>query len=617
MDVLADILASLHLTGGVVLDAETSGDWCLFSQFTAEDCEAFMPGPGQVIAYHYIRAGKLWAQVEGYPVVEAGPGSILMFPRNDRHLLFTNANLPPIDSHDFIQQDGSLLARVRIDNPGEEVDFYCGFLGVSGSRHPLIETLPAQLLISDGGDASAEWMESSMRLLAAEQQSPDMVARIAELLFAQGIRRYIADLPEGETGWLAAIRDPAVSRALAIIHARYAEELDVEGLAREVGLSRSALGERFVALLGEPPMRYCARWRMRMAANMLREGQRNTAGIAYAVGFNSEAAFNRAFKREFGDPPAAWRRKAEAEAGGKPAPLPVQRVQYCAAHDGTRLAYSVVGEGPALVKAANWLNHIEHDWDSPIWRHWIGELIGGHQLVRYDERGNGLSDWDTPDISFEAFVDDLGSVVDAAGLERFDLLGISQGAATSIAYAVRYPERVRRLVIFGGYACGWKVRADPEEVERREAMITLAKMGWGSDNPAYRQLFTGLYMPQATPEQAGWFNDMQRLSASPSNAVKLQQVMSLIDVRHLLPQVAVPTLILHSRGDHAIPATQGQALADGIPGAEFELLDSDNHLLLDNEPAWGRFVTRVRDFLDQPDEPVAADPERIEIELTP
>ena len=211
-----------------------------------------------------------------------------------------------------------------------------------------------------------------------------------------------------------------MSRALAIIHTRYAEELDVEGLAREVGLSRSALGERFVALLGEPPMRYCARWRMRMAANMLREGRENTANIAYAVGFNSEAAFNRAFKREYGDPPAAWRRKARPRRGAERStrPLPVQRVQYCAAHDGTRLAYSVVGEGPALVKAANWLNHIEYDWDSPIWRHWIGELIERHRLVRYDERGNGLSDWDTPEISFEAFVDDLGSVVDAAGLER-------------------------------------------------------------------------------------------------------------------------------------------------------------------------------------------------------
>jgi pimeloyl-ACP methyl ester carboxylesterase/AraC-like DNA-binding protein len=407
-------------------------------------------------------------------------------------------------------------------------------------------------------------------------------------------------LPEGKGGWLAGLRDPAVARALGVIHERYAEDLDVETLAREVGLSRTVLGERFVALLGEPPMRYCARWRMRMAANLLRDGKQNSANVAYAVGFNSEAAFNRAFKREYGDPPAAWRRKALADPEAmSSAPLPVQHVLYCTAHDGTRLAYSVVGEGPPLVKTANWLNHIEHDWESPIWRHWINELIPHHRLVRYDERGNGLSDWDTPDISFEAFVDDLDSVVEAAALEQFDLLGISQGAAVAIAYAVRNPRRVRRLVIFGGYACGWRVRAVADEVERREAMMTLARMGWGSDNPAYRQLFTGLYLPHATHEQAGWFNDMQRLSASPANAVTLQQVFSTIDVRDLLARVTTPTLVLHSRGDHAIPASQGEALAHGIKGALFELVESDNHLLIEDEPAWPPFIKRVRDFLEQ------------------
>jgi pimeloyl-ACP methyl ester carboxylesterase/AraC-like DNA-binding protein len=443
--------------------------------------------------------------------------------------------------------------------------------------------------------------------VAEQEPSADLVARLAELFFAQAIRTYIASLSAGQGGWLRGLTDPAVSRALTIIHTRYAEDLDVESLAREAGVSRTVLGERFAELIGEPPMRYSARWRMRVAANMLRDGRQNTANVAYAVGFNSEAAFNRAFKREYGEPPATWRRHVEAQAraqaeaatsGGAAAKLPPQQVRYCSAKDGTQLAYSMVGDGQPLVKTANWLNHIEYDWESPLWRHWLRELIHGHCLIRYDERGNGLSDWDTPEISFDAFVDDLETVVDCAGVERFDLLGISQGAAVAVAYAVRHPERVRRMVLLGGYASGWRVRADPAEVERREAMMALARTGWGSDNPAYRQLFTGLYVPDASEKQVRWFNDMQRKSASPENAVKLQQVFATIDVRELLPEVTVPTLVLHSRKDQAIPMEAGKAIADGIPGAKFVALDSRNHILLEEEPAWAAFVSELRGFLE-------------------
>src|SRR4029453_10333193 len=208
--------------------------------------------------------------------------------------------------------------------------------------------------------------------------------------------------------------------------------------------------------------------------------------------------------------------------------LPPQEVRHCTASDGTRLAFSVTGDGPPLVKTANWLNHIEHDWDSPLWRHWIEEFTRGRSLVRYDERGNGLSDWDTPELSFEAFVDDLESVVDCLGLENFDLLAISQGAAVAVAYAVRHPERVRRLLICNGYAAGWMVRSNASEVARREAMVTLTQVGWGADNPAYRQLFTNHYIPEATPKQMGWFNEMQRLSASPENAVRLQRAVAAV-----------------------------------------------------------------------------------------
>jgi pimeloyl-ACP methyl ester carboxylesterase len=320
------------------------------------------------------------------------------------------------------------------------------------------------------------------------------------------------------------------------------------------------------------------------------------------VGFGSEAAFNRAFKREYGIPPAMWRKRAEAEEEAQArkaerCELPPQKILYCKAEDGTRLAYSVTGEGPPIVKTANWLNHIQHDWDSPLWKHWIEEFTRGRSLIRYDERGNGLSDWDTPNLSLDAFVQDLESIVDCTELEKFDLLAISQGAAVAVVYAVRHPERVRRLVICNGYAAGWSVRADPSEVARREAMLTLTEIGWGADNPAYRQLFTNHYVPDASPKQMGWFNEMQRLSASPENAVKLQKVLGKIDVRSLLPDVETPTLVFHSRNDQAVPFSQGAELASGIRQAQFIPLESRNHILLADEPAWETFASATRGFL--------------------
>lgn len=388
--------------------------------------------------------------------------------------------------------------------------------------------------------------------------------------------------------------DPAVARAIRIIEERFAEELDIETLAREAGVSRTILRDRFVENVGDPPMRYCARWRMRMAANMLQSGKENAATVAYAVGFASEAAFNRAFKREYGEPPATWKRMA-AEQGRS---LPEQEVRYCTAHDGTRLAWSAVGDGPPLVKTANWLNHIEFDWGSPVWRPWLIELTNGRRLIRYDERGNGLSDWDTPELSFDAFVDDLASVVEAAGLEEFDLLGISQGASVAIAYALRHPGRVRRLVIYGGYHRGWAKRLSGAELLRREAMVTLAETGWGSDNVAYRQLFTSLYVPDAAAEQIQWFNDLQRVSTSPANAVKLQRVFSQIDVTDLLAELMVPTLVAHARDDVVVPFSQGEEIAVGIPGARFVPLDGRNHILLGDEPAWRSFAKAMREFLE-------------------
>jgi len=274
-----------------------------------------------------------------------------------------------------------------------------------------------------------------------------------------------------------------------------------------------------------------------------------------------------------------------------------QQIHFCTTDDRVRIAYATVGEGPPLVKAANWLSHLEFDWSSPIWRHLLAEFARDHTFIRYDERGNGLSDWNVEDLSFEKFVEDLESVVEAAGVDRFPLLGISQGGAVAIAYAVRHPERVSRLILYGSYAQGWVARELPEEIELRQAQLTLVKLGWGKDNPAFRQVWTTLYAPDATPEQQQSFNDLQRVSTSADNAVKLMNVMSRIDVVDLLPQVNVPTLVLHCRDESGVPFEQGRLLAASIPGAQFVPLHGRNHLLLEGDPSWGKFVKEVRRFL--------------------
>jgi pimeloyl-ACP methyl ester carboxylesterase/DNA-binding winged helix-turn-helix (wHTH) protein len=278
-----------------------------------------------------------------------------------------------------------------------------------------------------------------------------------------------------------------------------------------------------------------------------------------------------------------------------------QEVTFCRTPDGVNLAVATSGHGLPVVKAANWLNHIEFDWQSPVWSPLLNLLAGKFRLIRYDERGNGLSDWEVKDISFEAFVRDLETVVDTLGLERFALLGISQGAAVSIAYAIRHPDRVSRLVLSGGYPLGWRKRGNAEQVAQFEALLTLVRNGWGQDNPAFRQVFTSLYVPGATREEMQWFNDLERASASPENAIRLMHVFSNIDIVDLLPQVTAPTLVLHARGDTPIPFEQGLALARGIPDARFVALESDNHLILSHERAWERYAEEICDFLGERD----------------
>ena len=322
-----------------------------------------------------------------------------------------------------------------------------------------------------------------------------------------------------------------------------------------------------------------------------------------AAGRDGEAEQQRSLAiRRLGDagiPATAVLRDAPAPAQpAEPRPAPLkQDIRFCSASDGTTLAYAVTGSGPPLVKAANWLNHLEADVASPLWRHWIQALSSIRSLWRYDERGNGLSDWNAP-LNFDAFVDDLESVVDAAGLDRFDLLGISQGAAVAIAYSVRHPERVRKLHLWGGYSIGWAHRGDPEEIARRETMIELTRQGWAMDNPAYRQMFTSLYLPEATKEQANWYNEMQRVTTSPENAAELQRVFGMIDVRDLLGRVTTPTLVGHSTRDAVVPFESGRVLAARIPGARFIAVESPNHLLLETDPGWPKYARVVEEFLE-------------------
>lgn len=274
-----------------------------------------------------------------------------------------------------------------------------------------------------------------------------------------------------------------------------------------------------------------------------------------------------------------------------------QKIRFCTAADGVRVAYACVGEGPPLVKAANWLSHLELDWDAPIWSPLFRQLASDHFLVRYDERGNGLSDWDVSEISFDVFVTDLETVIDALGLERFPLLGISQGASVSIEYAVRHPERVTHLILFGAYAAGWRVDATEETLREREAIMTLTEVGWGQDNPAYRQIFSSTFMPSATADELNWFNEFQRCTASPENAARFLSAFGDIDVRHRLEEVSVPTLVIHALGDRRIPVVTGRDIAASIPDSEFVGLESDGHLLLGREPASRVFVDAVRRFL--------------------
>jgi AraC-like DNA-binding protein len=317
MDALSDVLRIVRLKGGVFLHSEFSAPWCVLSQVNPEDCGPLLEGAEHLVLYHYVLEGRVSAQIEGSKPVEIEAGEVVIFPHNHEHRLGSHLDLRPVPAREVVRAspEGGLGA-IRHGGGGERTRIVCGFLGCdSFEGNPLAEALPPVLRFDTRRGNAAAWMKSSLEFAADEiaarrAGSETVLAKLSELLFVEAVRRYVEGLPEEQTGWLAGLKDPFVSRALSLLHRFVAKEWTVDDLGREVGLSRSALADRFTRLIGEPPMRYLARWRIQVAAHQLRNSDSPLARVAEQVGYESEAAFNRAFKRSFGMPPATWRRNA-------------------------------------------------------------------------------------------------------------------------------------------------------------------------------------------------------------------------------------------------------------------------------------------------------------------
>lgn len=317
-DALSEVLRAVRLTGGVFLDARFTAPWCVTSRIDPEDCRPFLVEPLQVIAYHYVVEGRMLVAIDGQSAVEVRTGETVLLPRNDPHLLGSSMDLKPVYAHHLIRAaDSGGLARIVHGGGGEPTHIVCGFLGSDEDRNPLIATLPPILKVDVSRARSGEWIESSLRfavrgLQEGEIGTSTVMSKLSELMFVEAVRCYAATLPVEQRGWLAGIRDPIVGRALALVHRKLDYPWTAEALAREVALSRSALADRFTAFVGMPPKRYLTFWRMQVAKDKLRGGRQPVAQIAYEVGYEAEAAFIRAFKRQFGIPPATWRRQAES-----------------------------------------------------------------------------------------------------------------------------------------------------------------------------------------------------------------------------------------------------------------------------------------------------------------
>ncbi|MDQ0123197.1 AraC-like DNA-binding protein [Pseudomonas lini] len=316
LDAFSDVLRVIRLSGGVFLEAEFTAPWCINGRISADDCKPFLAAPRQVIASHFVTAGHMQLRIDGGASVDVRAGELILLPRNDAHSFGSDLSLAPMPGREVIQRpEVGGISRIKYGGGGEATQLLCGFLGSDIPFSPLLSSLPSLLKLDVRATASGAWIESSFRfaiseIAAGRVGSTTVIAKLSELLFVEAVSQYVASLPAERRGWLAGLRDPHIGRALALLHARPTEGWTAEALALEVGMSRSVFAERFTALVGQPPMQYLTLWRMHVAAQHLREGRGNVAQIGFAVGYESEAAFSRAFKRQFGMSPGGWRRQS-------------------------------------------------------------------------------------------------------------------------------------------------------------------------------------------------------------------------------------------------------------------------------------------------------------------
>lgn len=316
LDALSDVLRVIRLSGGVFLEAEFTAPWCINGRISADDCKPFLAAPRHIIATHYVAAGRMQLRIGEGAIIEVQAGELVLLPRNDAHSFGSDLSIAPIPANEVIQPpEFGDISRINYGGGGEATQLLCGFLGSETPFSPLLSSLPSVLKLDVRATASGAWIESSFRFAVSEIAvgrvgSTTIIAKLSELLFVEAVGQYVARLPAERRGWLAALRDPHIGRALALLHARPSESWTAEALALEVGMSRSVFAERFTAVVGQPPMQYLTLWRMHVAAQLLREGRGNVAQIGFAVGYESEAAFSRAFKRQFGTSPGTWRRQS-------------------------------------------------------------------------------------------------------------------------------------------------------------------------------------------------------------------------------------------------------------------------------------------------------------------
>ncbi|MDX1600761.1 MAG: alpha/beta fold hydrolase [Anaerolineales bacterium] len=343
------------------------------------------------------------------------------------------------------------------------------------------------------------------------------------------------------------------------------------------GLSNRDIAEELVITVGT------VKWHNRQIYNKLGVNNRTEAVTsAHELGLLQE-----------GERKPQRRAELSASAG-----RPKQKLHFTDSFDGVRIAYAISGDGPPLVKAAHFLNHLQFDWQSPVWRHWMEAFSSEYTYIRYDERGTGLSDWDVENISLEAWVQDLAAVVDEVGLQRFPLMGASQGGPVAIRYAIEQPERVSHLILYGAYGRGRMAEgAADEESSSAHALLRMTESGWAQDNPGFRRMFATEFIPEASLEELRSFEHVMQLSASAENAARTMRAMAEIDVLEDAANLKLPTLVLHCRQDQAVSFERGRKLAGVIPGARFVPLESKNHILRSDEPAWSKFLREIRGFL--------------------